>query len=199
MNERSFTMVFNMTDKREQILEATELLLAERGFHGLSMQMVAKQAGVAAGTIYRYFEDKDDLIEQLKYHVLARIAAAIQLNVDNDMPLQERYRTMWLNIWHLASSDCNTLLNRNQYECLPTKDNAQFRELEQKMFAKVDQLFTDGKQAGLFKPLDNKILIGLSLEASVALARKHAQGLYQLDEKAIEAAILASWDAIIKH
>ncbi|MCV5917789.1 TetR family transcriptional regulator, partial [Escherichia coli] len=42
-------------------------------------------------------------------------------------------------------------------------------------------------------------LSGLSFEASVALARKHALGFYQLDDDALEAAIEASWDAIIKH
>ncbi|MED5503884.1 MAG: TetR family transcriptional regulator, partial [Pseudomonadota bacterium] len=55
------------------------------------------------------------------------------------------------------------------------------------------------KAEGLFKPLANEVLSGLSFEASVALARKHALGIYQLDEHAVDAAIEASWDAIIKH
>jgi TetR/AcrR family transcriptional repressor of multidrug resistance operon len=67
------------------------------------------------------------------------------------------------------------------------------------MFAQVDNLFTEGKKQGIFKNLDNEILSGLSLEASISLARKHALGLYQLDENALESAIEASWDAIIKH
>ncbi|OXE26217.1 TetR family transcriptional regulator, partial [Vibrio parahaemolyticus] len=72
-------------------------------------------------------------------------------------------------------------------------------ELERKMFAQVDRLFNQGKEEGVFKPLDNEVLSGLSFEASVALARKHALGFYQLDDDALEAAIEASWDAIIKH
>lgn len=58
MNERSFTSRMYMSDKKTQILEATEHLLAQHGFDRLSMQMVANEAGVAAGTIYRYFSDK---------------------------------------------------------------------------------------------------------------------------------------------
>ena len=58
MNERSFidseTMSSNTAiDKHEQILTAAEKLIAESGFQGLSMQKLAKEAGVAAGTIYR--------------------------------------------------------------------------------------------------------------------------------------------------
>jgi TetR/AcrR family transcriptional repressor of multidrug resistance operon len=67
------------------------------------------------------------------------------------------------------------------------------------MFAQVDRLFAEGKEQGVFKPLDNEILSGLSFEASVTLARKHALGFYQLDDDALDAAIEASWDAIITH
>lgn len=37
-------------DKRQQILSAAEKLIADVGFQGLSMQKLAKEAGVAAGT-----------------------------------------------------------------------------------------------------------------------------------------------------
>lgn len=67
MNERSFieseTMSSNTSiDKHEQILTAAEKLIAESGFQGLSMHKLAKEAGVAAGTIYRYFSDKEHLL-----------------------------------------------------------------------------------------------------------------------------------------
>ncbi|MDD2501941.1 MAG: helix-turn-helix domain containing protein, partial [Geobacter sp.] len=51
------------TDKRIAVIQATIELVAEYGFHGSPMSRVAKRAGVAAGTIYHYFESKDALIE----------------------------------------------------------------------------------------------------------------------------------------
>ena len=54
-------------DKKERIFEAAHEILGEQGFYGLSIAVVAKKAKVAAGTIYRYFSDKDDLIRQLYY------------------------------------------------------------------------------------------------------------------------------------
>ena len=53
------------TDKREDILRAALELIAEHGFHGAPMAMIAERAGVGAGTIYRYFENKDVLIAEL--------------------------------------------------------------------------------------------------------------------------------------
>ncbi len=204
MNERSFTGSRIMTDnpavdKRDQILAAAEQLIAESGFQGLSMQKLANEAGVAAGTIYRYFSDKEHLLEEVRLNVAKRIASAVQAGVNDDMPLKERYRTMWLNIWNLAGSNLNAISNRVQYDSLPCTTRNKTWELERKMFAQVDRLFNLGKEEGVFKPLDNEVLSGLSFEASVALARKHALGFYQLDDDALEAAIEASWDAIIKH
>ncbi|ELA8096451.1 TetR/AcrR family transcriptional regulator [Vibrio parahaemolyticus] len=186
-------------DKRDQILAAAEQLIAESGFQGLSMQKLANEAGVAAGTIYRYFSDKEHLLEEVRLNVAKRIASAVQASVNDDMPLKERYRTMWLNIWNLAGSNLNAISNRVQYDSLPCTTRNKTWELERKMFAQVDRLFNQGKEEGVFKPLDNEVLSGLSFEASVALARKHALGFYQLDDDALEAAIEASWDAIIKH
>ncbi len=186
-------------DKREQILNAAEHLIAESGFHGLSMQKLANAAGVAAGTIYRYFSDKEHLLEEVRLNVSQRIAKAVQAGVKEEMPLKERYRTMWLNIWNLASSNLSAISNRAQYDSLPFTNNNSIRELERKMFSQVDRLFDQGKEHGVFKPLHNDVLAGLSFEPSVALARKHALGFYQLSNDELEAAIEASWDAIIKH
>jgi len=53
------------SDKRAEIIRAALELIAEHGFHGAPMAMIAEKAGVAAGTIYRYFESKDVLITEL--------------------------------------------------------------------------------------------------------------------------------------
>lgn len=188
-----------MIDKRQKIIDAAETLIAESGFQGLSMHKLAKEAGVAAGTIYRYFSDKEDLLQQVRLAVAERNAEAIQRGVDNAMPLKERFRKMWLNIFDLSVSNIDNLKNRAQYDSLPCVRSHETKEIERKMFSKVDQLFTEGRETGVFKPLNNPVLAALSLEVSVTLARKQSLGYYQLDQEAIEAAIEASWDAIITH
>ncbi|OAN16903.1 TetR family transcriptional regulator [Photobacterium jeanii] len=188
-----------MSDKKERILQATEKLLAEYGFHGLSMQMVAKEARVAAGTIYRYFEDKDDLLYQLHDHILGYVANKLTANVNDEMPIEQQFRTMWLNIWNMAINGDAPLINRGQFENLPRRNSQEQRRLEKTMFAKVDTMFNQGKADGVFKDLDNEILSALGLEPSACLARKHVNGVYAVDDEALNATIDACWDAIIKH
>lgn len=52
-------------DKRERILDAALRVFAERGFYNAKVSEVARAAGVADGTIYLYFKNKDDLLIQL--------------------------------------------------------------------------------------------------------------------------------------
>jgi AcrR family transcriptional regulator len=48
--------------KREQILEAARLVFAEKGFHRATIKAIAARAGVADGTVYNFFENKNALI-----------------------------------------------------------------------------------------------------------------------------------------
>src|SRR5215468_2114087 len=52
-------------DKRERILAAAERVFAKRGFFAARVSEIAKDAGVADGTIYLYFKNKDDLLISL--------------------------------------------------------------------------------------------------------------------------------------
>ena len=54
-----------LVPKRDAILRAAIDVFAERGFFNAQVADVARAAGVAAGTVYLYFESKDDLLVQL--------------------------------------------------------------------------------------------------------------------------------------
>ncbi|MFQ5749799.1 MAG: TetR/AcrR family transcriptional regulator, partial [Planctomycetota bacterium] len=49
-------------EKRTAILEIAKTEFAHRGYHGCSISDIARRAEVAAGTIYLYFEKKEDLL-----------------------------------------------------------------------------------------------------------------------------------------
>ncbi|MGB7449476.1 MAG: TetR/AcrR family transcriptional regulator [Ornithinimicrobium sp.] len=60
-------------DKREVIVAAALRCFDREGFHRASMSMVIEEAGVSAGTVYRYFSSKTDLIRACAEEVLSEV------------------------------------------------------------------------------------------------------------------------------
>ena len=61
---RSSTNRTEKNNKYHQILEAAVKVFARQGFHQSTVAQIAKEAGVADGTIYLYFKNKDDILVQ---------------------------------------------------------------------------------------------------------------------------------------
>ena len=55
----------NEPEKRRAILHAAVRVFAEKGYHGCRIADVAKQAGVAYGLVYHYFQNKEELLESV--------------------------------------------------------------------------------------------------------------------------------------
>jgi AcrR family transcriptional regulator len=51
--------------RREQLLDVTKRLVGEQGFHNLSIEAIAKRAGITRPVVYAHFEDLDALLEAM--------------------------------------------------------------------------------------------------------------------------------------
>jgi len=77
-------------DKREEIVRAALALIAERGFHGAPLAMIAGRAGVGTGTIYLYFDNKDELIAEIYKDIEDRLSLLME-GCQPEMPVSERF------------------------------------------------------------------------------------------------------------
>jgi AcrR family transcriptional regulator len=79
---------------RAQILDAAEELIAARGVHSAALAQIAKRAGVAVGTLYNYFADRDALIRALFESRRAVLRPKLQAAASNAraLPFEPRLR-----------------------------------------------------------------------------------------------------------
>lgn len=75
--------------KREQILEGARRVFMEQGFEAASMNDITRAAGVSKGTIYVYFENKEDLFAELIEYQRRLITETVSHAVDGHLPLPE--------------------------------------------------------------------------------------------------------------
>jgi AcrR family transcriptional regulator len=77
-------------DKELAILEAASRVFAQRPFHEVLIDSIATDAGIGKGTIYRYFETKDDLYFAAILHVLDTLTAALDATLKGEAAATRR-------------------------------------------------------------------------------------------------------------
>ena len=81
-------------DKKIALLESATEIVAVQGL-GAPTAQIAKRAGVAEGTLFRYFPTKDDLLNELFAYLTSNLSEALKRDIDESAPLKDRTRTMW--------------------------------------------------------------------------------------------------------
>lgn len=185
-------------DKRGEIFNAALALIAEGGFHGAPMSMIAGRAGVAAGTIYCYFESKDTLIRELYREIEENILSVIQEESDHEWPLRERFvRLLTILLAYLTEHPLEfrfvEQFHNSPYGVEHRRDKILGKTADRDVFK---ALFERGVQEGIIKDLPLVILFSLACGPLLAVVRDHILGFIHLDNGLIEVVAASCWDAI---
>jgi len=95
-------------DKRVRLLTAALDLFGARGFDGVAVPEIARAADVATGTIYRYFRDKEDLVNGLYRHWKAAYNAFVFAPVP-DEGARQKFGFHWHRIMLFARANPHAL------------------------------------------------------------------------------------------
>jgi AcrR family transcriptional regulator len=185
----------NTKDKRGAILQAALTLISEHGFHGTPMSKIAKDAGVSAGIIYHYFENKDDLIDELYRAAKADLGVAIIAGFDEAQPLREQLRRMWLNAVGYFVHHPQETTFIEQYMKSPfyrAEIHAEYHESYQLMIDTMER----AQREQIIKNLPVMVIYSLTFDVASSLVQKQAAGLVELTDGIIEQVAEACWDAI---
>ncbi len=76
------------TATRARLVESARSLFADSGVHGVTTHDIARQAGVAAGTFYLYFKDKQHIFREIVYSAVERLRERLDSAIDDapDVP-----------------------------------------------------------------------------------------------------------------
>ncbi|HYR27920.1 MAG TPA: TetR/AcrR family transcriptional regulator [Thermoanaerobaculia bacterium] len=78
----------------QSIQDATMRVIARKGMAAATMQEIADEAGVAKGTIYLYFRDRDELVEKTFETAMETLTARIDASLDADLPFEQKIRAV---------------------------------------------------------------------------------------------------------
>jgi TetR/AcrR family transcriptional regulator, repressor of fatR-cypB operon len=183
-------------DKRRIILDAAIEAFAERGYHGTSVPEVATAAGVGTGTLYRYFANKEALVNEAYRDAKVRLRSALLdgapvFDPDNAKSAEKWFTELWRRFGVFAKAEPAAFRFLEMQDHLPYLDNAS-KEVE---LSVLGPLWLVGKQihkrtrgsAGV------DVLIALLWGAFVGLVKANRLGYLTLDEAQLRHAGEACW------
>ncbi|WP_144510985.1 TetR/AcrR family transcriptional regulator [Bacillus sp. FJAT-22090] len=91
--------------KYKQIIDAAIIVIAENGYHQSQVAKIAKQAGVADGTIYLYFKNKEDILISVFEEKMEMFADNLKEIIEKDVTASEKLYKMIENHFNVLASN----------------------------------------------------------------------------------------------
>lgn len=189
------------SDKRADIMQAALELIAERGFHAATMGEIAAKAGVAAGTIYLYFDNKDMIITELHQELEEKIMKVLHDGYPLGKSVRERFFYMFRESLQYLIVRPLHFRYMEQYFNSPYGISMRRDGLFGKPGNHDDQdilrdIFEEGISHQILKDFPVVVLFSLAIGPMVSLIRNHTLGIITLDEALIKQITKACWDGI---
>lgn len=182
-------------DKREAILQATLKLVSENGFHGTAMSKVAKEAGVSAGIIYHYFENKDALMVELYLELKKRSSEAQLTAIDPSQPLRTQIRQMWgvMIRWFIEHPQQTAYVHQF---CGSPYFSSEVEERGKAVYKPVMEIHEKAKKEMIIKDMPMPVYAALAVDVPSALVSRQAAGQLELTDDIVEMVVESLWQAI---
>ncbi len=184
----------NDDDKMERVLTAAEQVFAKKGYRAATMAEIANEAGVAEGTIYSYFENKQDLLFSLPQKRIEWLRTNMEEAFNVNDPLSELYwfiriffRTFLSKPDFLKVFLLDIKLNRKFYE---SKAYAPYLFY----ISAVGSILDAGKEKGLVREnVNNRIFRNLLVGSFTQLTTR-----WFILETATAKEMMLQWDQVVE-
>lgn len=182
-------------------MQAAMELIAEHGFHDAPISVIANKAQVAAGTIYRYFDNKDVLINELFQEIEDRMMELLLNNYPLGKPVKEQF-------FYVFGGLCRYLLTHplhfrymeqyfnSPYGISKRRDKLLGKNINHDGHDTLTGIFEEGISQKILKDLPFIVLSSLAIGPMLYVIRDHTLGFVVLDESLIQKITEACWDAI---
>ncbi len=180
---------------REDIINATIDLISKHGFHRAPMAKIAQRANVAAGTIYRFFDSKDDLIGNAYTCLEQRMRSAVLDTFPEYQSIRNRYQ-------HVCRELVNYFLaSPTEFRFIEQFFNSPYGATTRRERIRCDnsiisEIFLEGIQQRVVKNLPLPILNSLTFGPLTEICRNHVLKYFELNDHVINSTVEACWDAI---
>ncbi|MGH2404457.1 MAG: TetR/AcrR family transcriptional regulator [bacterium] len=164
------TRVAEAPGKREAILDAALRLFSEHTFDGTAMPLIAERANVGAGTIYRYFDSKEALVNAVYRKWKAEMKRVLVDEAPRGVTPRAEFGHWWRGLWRFARENpaAFTFLETHHHESYLDEDS---RVLSASLLEGTREFVRRAQDSGTVRSMDADLLIALVFGSFTGLAR----------------------------
>ena len=145
-------------DKREKLLAAALQLFVEFGFHDTPTSKIAKQAGIASGTLFYFFSTKDELVKALYIDIKSRLNEHISEIIKDEESLKGIMKGYYSATLHWALKNKTEFRFIEQFNSSPYLKQIAEEEI-QKHIKPIMILLEKGVKDKIIKPMDADLIL----------------------------------------
>jgi AcrR family transcriptional regulator len=149
-----------LENKRERILLAARRLFVKQGFHSTPTSSIAREAGVANGTLFHYFNTKEELINTLYKETNKSVFTISTAGVDKEKNINRKLRLLWYNTVKWAMNRPQDFLFLQQYSNSPFTSQITQEKISDHSSLYYD-LINQGKDKGILKDIPTDLMYQL--------------------------------------
>lgn len=182
-------------DRRDRLVDAALRLFAARGFHGTAVPEIAARAEVGTGTVYRYFESKDVLVNAVYREWKQRMLAHVVADFPFAAPVREQFHvlwTRWLDFVRAHPEAARFLELHHHQDYL----DAESRALQQRVLGSVSALIAVARTQRAVRDVPDAVLMAVVEGQVLGLLKAASEERLVLDDATIEQAERCAWEAI---
>ena len=171
------------------------LLNEQLGFTGMTMAKIAKEAGIATGTLYIYFKNKEELINSLYLFLKKRKAKNMLEGLSFEQPLKILFKELFNRSIVSSLADFREMAFLEQYYRSPFIDKG-IKEEGMQPFLPLFETIEEAKRAMIIKDVDSSFIFvfmnGLLNEFTKAIK----EGQIEWNKDNAETMFEMLWDAL---
>ncbi len=182
-------------NKVQQIFAATLQLVVKSGIAGITMRQVARAAGMATGTVYIYFKDKDKLVNELYFNCRASSVSAYFSGYDDEISFKKGFKIVWNNILRhrLENFDESVFMEQCYHSPFISEST---KEMSRQLIQPLYKLIERGKEEKILKDFDTILLLIFMMGSITEVIKYINYHKKKVNEEMKKNAFLICWDGL---
>ena len=135
--------------KKAIVLQTTLELITKQGINATSLSQIIKESGVANGTVYHHFKNKEEIITELYLMLTQDFGTVVMRNIPED-DIKKQFTFMWLNLFYYFINNPLAFIFSEQIARSPEIPQS-LKNKARQYYGEIEDFFKNGIKQKVFK------------------------------------------------